>query len=617
MTKNSKIPEERKKKIPKGLIYLLALIFIITAIFAIIVFVPQPPPTNALFSVSIRSYTTGYEKSYYSEYSTTIQTNLGLIGINAEVKSTDYATFLDKVVVNKDYDLAILEFEMESSPHLEVLFRENASLNIFNYKNDLDNSYVINKINLAEKTIDFEERRNIYFDIQTYLMKDVLPFVPLFTPVNTFAYWKQVNNFSAELGLSDSLPYMYLSDASKEQLKVGIGYWNNIDPLNSKRTSEKQLVSLFMDKLIKTASDGSIIGGGLIKKWKFENETTLLLTIRSNVYWQQDVDKEYTDEQFTIDDVIFTLNVFKSPYVNNEYHQYDWIKKITKVNETTIAIAIDSDRETKENDPYAYALDDLSIYALPEHYLNVTGSWEGITSSTNWVKFSSYPFGTGKYKINFEETEKGVTIVLDKFEKWHGAGVIPNSPTDLNIQTLWINTYRDNYALLLSLQNKDVDFAIFGKDSQIANPVSNSEIEIQHSPSNSIVVLAFNLDNKYFGGDNNFVNTTEESVSKALAVRKAIAYAVNREQLNEGFHDSFYIITDTIIPYGTKYYYSGTEKYDFSIQKAINYLEIAGFSAKTENNTETSTAPGTLWFSSFAVLFISTTKIILRHKKER
>ncbi|MHA1866097.1 MAG: ABC transporter substrate-binding protein [Candidatus Heimdallarchaeaceae archaeon] len=614
MSKNTKIPEERKKKIPKGLIYLLALIFIITSIFAIIIFVPQPPPSNALFSISIRSYTTGYEKSYYSEYSTTIQTNLGEIGINAEVKSTDYATFLDKVVVNKDYDLAILEFEIESAPHLEVLFRENASLNIFNYKNNLDNGYIINKIDLAEKTVDFDERRNIYFDIQTYLMAKILPFVPLFTPVNTYAYWKQVNNFSAELGLSDSLPYMYLSDPSKEQLKVGIGYWNNIDPLSSQRTSEKELVSLFMDKLIKTSPDGTIIDGGLIKDWKFENETTLLLTVRPNVYWQPDVDNEYTDELFTIDDVIFTLNVFKSPYVNNEFHKYNWIKKITKVNETTISITIDADRETKINEPYAYALDDLSIYALPEHYLNVTGSWEGITSSTKWVKFSSYPFGTGKYKINFDETEKGITIIFDKFDNWHGAGVIPNVPTELSIKSLWINTYRDNYALLLSLQNNDIDFAIFGKDSQIANSLSTSEIEIQHSSSNSIVVLAFNLNNQYFGGENNYINATETSISKALAVRKAIAYAVNREQLNQGFHDEFYIITDTIIPYGTKYYYSGTEKYDFSIQKAISYLELAGFTAKTQNS-ETSTAPETFWFSLIAIILIPTFKFIRQYKK--
>ncbi|MHA1303099.1 MAG: ABC transporter substrate-binding protein [Candidatus Heimdallarchaeaceae archaeon] len=609
----------REKGLPKAWIYILSFALIITAIFSITVFVPQSPPTNALFSVSIRSYTTGYEKSYYSEYASTIRTNLGEIGIDVSVKSSDYATFLDKVIINRDFDLAILEFEMDAAPHLEIMFKENASLNIFNYKSVYDDNYVINRLEEAEHELDFSIRRNIYFDIQDYLMDNVVPLIPLFTPVDSYAVWNHVLNFSAELGLSDSLPYMYPSETQTSQeepteLRIGIGYWSSINPLDFTRSSEELLVSLFMDKLIKTKTDGSVTNGGLIKSWVFTNATTLLLTARDKAYWQPDVDNIYKNEPFSIDDVIFTISVLKSPYTNNEYLNYNWIKSIRKYNSTTIEISIDANPETPVNEPYAYALEDLSVYALPEHYLNISGSWESITSSPNWIKYSNSPFGTGKYKIDYENTEKSVTIVMNKFENWHKAGVIAKAPTDLKYDELWINTYRDIYALALSLQNGDIDLSYFGRNPQMVTELSNSNIQVQHAPTNSIIFLAFNLNHPVFGGENNFVNTTEPGVSKALAIRKAMALAINRDQLNLGFHNDEYLITDSPLPESSQYYYSGVTKYDFSLQKAINYLKLAGFSVGTEEtNQETTTTP----IDGISGVIALTTVVLITKKNRR
>ncbi len=593
---------KKHNTISKSWVYILAISLIISAILAITVFVPQSPPTNALFSVSIRSYTTGYTASYYTDYAIAIKSDLSEVGIDASVISSDYATFLDTVVHNHDYELAILEVPFDSNPRLEAMFKENASLNVFGYKSIYDNGSVVQQLKNARQTLDLYTRKGIYYGLEDFLMDKIVPMVPLFTPVYTFGINNYVQNFSADLGLSNSLPYMSIDNSAlpgttENELRIGVGYWDSINPLETGDATEQLLVSLFMDKLINIDNEGNILPGGLIKTWKYVNATTLLLTIRNNAFWQPDKDNKFVDRPFTIDDLLFTIEVAKSPYVSCSSHYYNWIKDVFKYNSSTVELIVDSDPSTPEQDPYAYALQDLSIYGLPEYYLNVTGPWSDITSSDNWIKYSNYPFGTGKYKIEFENSDKSVTLVMDKFDKWYNEGVVSSTnPVNIEINKLWINTYRDDYSLLLSLKNDDVDLAFFRENAQIVDQITENEFSVQYGPVSSLVFLAFNLNKNVFGGKNNFVNTSIEGVSKALAVRKAIAFAINRAEINKKVNNNAFIITDSILPAKSQYYYSGVTKYEHSIPQAVKFLKAAGLiheSSQTQgfDQQQTTTAP--------------------------
>ncbi len=99
---------------------------------------------------------------------------------------------------------------------------------------------------------------------------------------------------------------------------------------------------------------------------------------------------------------------------------------------------------------------------------------------------------------------------------------------------------------------------------------------------NSLVFLAFNLNNDVFGGERNYLPTNRTGVSEALAVRKALASMIDKSYMDTVFHNSKFNITDTPISrYFSDYYNPSVTTYPFSVSKAIEYLQLAGYNVST------------------------------------
>ncbi|MBY9001591.1 MAG: hypothetical protein KGD64_11780, partial [Candidatus Heimdallarchaeota archaeon] len=216
-------------KSPKKAIGILVLVLIIIAAFtSIIVYWLNTNQTNrGLFNATLRYYTKGTELLYYGDYARSIAQDMREIGIDVTDLPSEYAVFLDTIFSDKEFDLAILELESTTAPHLEFLFKQGASLNIFKFNDSYDEGYTTDLLNNISKATDFYERKNMFYSVQDHLMTNILPMVPLFTPVRTFVSWDNLRYFNPNFGLSDSLPYMefngfHQSQSATDELNIGI-----------------------------------------------------------------------------------------------------------------------------------------------------------------------------------------------------------------------------------------------------------------------------------------------------------------------------------------------------------------------------------------------------------
>ncbi|MFW9852841.1 MAG: ABC transporter substrate-binding protein [Candidatus Thorarchaeota archaeon] len=608
----------------KAFAIILAVIVFIAALAAILIFTSRPDQQGGFFATSIRYYTKGTEKVFFPEYSTTIIQSIKDIGIDAVDYPSEYSYFLDVVVKSRDYEMALIEIEGESVPHLELFFTEGASWNIFNFKAELDNGTTNSYISNITKETDFPTRKSMFEDLQVHLMDNVLPMVPLFSPVRTFGFWDNLKGFTSSLGISNSLPYMYFvgsheGQSSTDQLNIGIGRWFDLHPLTIKESGEKTIVSLFMDKLIEVDENGVVTKYGLIDNWEYINQTTLLVHLRDGVEWHPDVDGLFPNQLFSPNDVIFTLDLLRSPLVNVNYEVFRWIKSYEMYNSSTVAIYIDSDPSTPEKEPYAFPLEDLSVYPLPDHYLNVGGDIENIISSGRWSKFRTDPFGTGKYIYNSTESQTDLTAVLYRNDNWHNVGVIPGEPTNLAFEKIEAFTRTDTFSMRIDLQNGNLDIADFGKDPAIEDRIDVSDIKVVTKLENSLIILAFNLENEIFGGNNNFIPTNETGISKGLAIRKALASVIDKKLMNTHFHNNKYNLSHTpVSPYFKDYYFDGVQQYPFNMSQALDYLSLAGYNLSRNNEGQTVETSFSLMSSLTSLSFgIILAVVFQRRRKKR
>ncbi len=614
-----------QEKSSKKVISVLIIVFIVIAAFtSIFIYWFNIPQNNrGLFGTTLRYYTKGTERLYYEEYSKSIAQDMREIGIDVTELPTEYAVFLENIFSDKDFDLAIIELEGTTAPHLEFLFKQGASLNIFKFNDTYDEGYTTDLLNNISKTTDFYERKNMFYSVQNHLMTNILPMVPLFTPVRTFIYWDNLRYFNPNFGLADSLPYMqfsglHQSQTAVDELNIGVlGKWIDFNPLTVVENGEKLVLSLIMDKLTTIDDKGTPTPYGIIDDWDYVNSTFLKLHVRTDAIWQTDYEELYENEPFTAEDVIFTLDLMLAQQANRNYEKLKWIDsyEIDIINNNYVNVYIDSDPNTVEKEPYAFAIEDLSVYPYPEHYLNVSSSIDQILDSSRWEKFGEIPFGTGKYVYSLTESDPNLALVFDKHANWFNVGAIDGSSLSVDFNTIELQKYSDSYAMRLEMQEGSLDIADFGKDPVAEDSFTPlGTFRTGFKLENSIVFLAFNLDNQYFGGENNLIPTADLETSKALAIRKAIATIIDKTKINTQYHKGMFNITDTPIPtYFKDYYYPNVPRYERSIDQAIDFLELAGYNFTASENP----APFNFISAGFGLVVASMFVMIVSRKKKK
>ncbi|RLG81252.1 MAG: ABC transporter substrate-binding protein [Thermoprotei archaeon] len=332
------------------------------------------------------------------------------------------------------------------------------------------------------------------------------------------------------LQLSTTVAFATVANVST--YSIAYGDWGVPTPFHHHRGPSYVLTSFIWDTLIWKDHEGYV--PLLAESWEVEDGgLKWVFKLREGVKW-------HDGHPFTADDVKFTFEYLKShPYPWGSDEIIEYVDRVEVLNNYTIAVYLKK--------PYADFLDHLIVQLeiIPRHV------WENITDPLRYTEPEAF-VGTGPFK--FKDYKKGAYYVLEaNSEYFLGEPVVDK----LMLKCV------SNPAI--ALQTGDVDAASFyGKEVDVVRELINiTGLEVVEGPSYWVLKLIFNT-RKYPLSDEN--------------VRRALAYAVNREEIVEKvLHGGGVPASLGIIYPGSKWYNPNLPVLSYNVSEAKGLLDRLGF----------------------------------------
>jgi peptide/nickel transport system substrate-binding protein len=220
-----------------------------------------------------------------------------------------------------------------------------------------------------------------------------------------------------------------------------------------------------------------------------------------------------------------------------------------------------------------YAVDPVfwnNINWMPEHVLASIPAKDHASS-----EYARKPLGEGPYVV--KEWKAGQEIVLEKSS-------LPFPLGDAKIKTVTYRMFGDGAGVLAALQNGEIDLAL-------GNPAGLTEAnapDLDAIESAGLYQVEWIPEYSYEHLD---INVTKPPLDD-VRVRRALAYALDRQQLSDTLYYGKKVITDLPLPKGLSWAYppdSDLSIYPFDLDKAKALLAEAGWDCaampctKTEN----------------------------------
>jgi len=297
--------------------------------------------------------------------------------------------------------------------------------------------------------------------------------------------------------------------------------------------------------------------------------------------WQYNLSTNTTwhdGEPFDADDVVFTLNMQIGSNYDSiwAYQPYTvLIQSIEKVDQYAVRIHFKDLYGNPSPCPFG---DALMMPIVPEHI------WGLMTPSVAAFQFENYdPVGTGPFKCTKHTKDEylgGDAIVLDRNPDYHG---MADYGEEVHFDRLVLKFYLEPAGMLSDIQRGKIDMAMFNapnfmnlQDWLARNP--GTPIQTYHG----LVCTGFSIDLE--------VNMKEDagngtnSLRLDPEVRKAMAYATDKEYIRDNIYKGYAQIGSTIIHpiYSDIYWEPGPDEiYAFNLTKANETLTAAGYAWDT------------------------------------
>ncbi|NHJ86134.1 MAG: hypothetical protein FK734_11780 [Asgard group archaeon] len=569
------------------------------------------------------------------DYMNLLKQQLARIGINIDI---DYLTWIDIAFHLKnlyDYDIFYLDIDLYSSiQDYRLYYSENGSINdsLFGYDTSLDwseelgtgiNEWYLNE-GLKKYPQNSLERLQHYWNWQQYLMDKICPCKPMFAPNNYMAYWSNLQGYNYSEGLLQSWGKMswegsHYGQSSVDELKIIDKQWSDLNPLFQDDEASFFISKACLDPLI-WLDNNLQYWPHLAKSFTFINDTTIEIVCREGIKWAADPDGNFTYEYFDARDVYFTL--YSWAHVSNDSHLYEWLKDMEIIDDYTLRIYIDGDKDLPGNQPVLSSLNLLSVGILPEHYLNQTQMADGITpdiTHLSWYKYAYNCFGTGLFTID-SYTPYYETVLKVNQDCWWLNDLLTNDPVidwnnrfgtfDSTINQLIVKYFKHEYEAQGPFESGLIDLLEITDFSSIDYYQTNTDFNVQSKPSLYFGIVGFNMreDRNVIGNRN--LAFGNSSLTIGLCIRKAICYAINRIEINSLLHVYPYtIVNQPISPLSGIWLNPDIISYDFNLEQAKHYLSIAGYGGCWTPSTN-----GFGFFLTIATIFIISV-LILKKKQ--
>ncbi|MFN3551118.1 MAG: ABC transporter substrate-binding protein, partial [Endomicrobiia bacterium] len=268
-----------------------------------------------------------------------------------------------------------------------------------------------------------------------------------------------------------------------------LGDASYLNPILASDSASASINSLIFNGLVKYDKDLNLIGD-LAEKWEVRNNgKEIIFYLRKNVFW-------HDGKKFTSQDVKFTYQKLVSPEIKTPYSSdFTLIKKCEIIDDYTIKFFY--------SEAFVPALESWGIGIIPKHIFD-TDKYDFHRHPANRT-----PIGTGPYKFLKWVTDEKIELISneDYFEgkpyiKKYVFRIIP----DQSIQ-------------FLELLNESIDSMNLSAEQFFAYKEFFNNYNKFSYPSFSYTYLGFNLEHPIF---------------KDKKVRKAVAYAINKDEIING-----------------------------------------------------------------------------------
>jgi ABC-type transport system substrate-binding protein len=464
------------------------------------------------------------------------------------------------------------------------------------------------------------------------MMDKIIPILPLYSSRNYEAIWANTLGYDERWALTDNMPYMsydglHPGQDSVDEFNFADANWKDLNPLFSDDGSSSTVQSFLLEPIVQSNPDFAPIKTGLVYDWEQIDETHYQFWMMDDIYWNPSynstgrtasddalgdlpVAEPYymaglrdglistgTSHQVTAVDAVFTYLAWGNALISESTSYHEWMSDVyvDPVDDLSFHVHIDGDPDTPEIEPYADMWANLPTNCLPEFFLNSTdptvsyteggvecvGIYADMINTPQWVTFSTSAFGCGKYSLDY--SIKNSVTVLERWDGWYGKGAITGE-TGLTpfVENINIRVIPDSSAELAEFKAGKLDWTditIFPAERKIMQ--ADPAFQVRNYVGSSLLFMFYNLRRPFIGGVGNFEYLDEvgkEEYTVGLAVRKAINYAIDRDEMNTVIYDGeSWVAHSVVYPSQAFYYYNDIIKYNYDVDAAFEWLEAAGY----------------------------------------
>jgi len=318
-------------------------------------------------------------------------------------------------------------------------------------------------------------------------------------------------------------------------ITASIGEPSTLNPVLASDSASHDITGLVFNGLVKFDKDLNLIGD-LAEKWDIlEGGKIIVFYLKKGVKWHDGV-------EFTARDVKFTYDSFMNPMTKTAYRSlFEPIKSVEIINDYKIKVTYKT--------VFAPALQYWGLEIIPYHLLH--------DKDINTADFNRNPVGTGPYKFVKWQTADRIELVANE-------NYFDGKPY---ISKYIYRVIPDQSVQFMEMISGGVD--MMDLNSELYTTRANTEkfnknFNKYKITGFSYIYFGFNLNNELF---------------KDKKVRKAINYAINKDEIIQGVKKGLAVrTTGPYIP-GTWAYNNSdeVEKYDYNPELAKKLLAEAGF----------------------------------------
>jgi len=402
-------------------------------------------------------------------------------------------------------------------------------------------------VDQANAETDFDTRKELLWEAQELLAED-LPYIPLFTSDDVHAIRKEWTGYVCMPGgifnWYNKLTTINLQHEDQEYgadfVMAYPSYIRYYNPIMGTDGRSALVVSMVYDDLVSYDADMNI-APWLAESWTLSSDgLTVTFNLVEDAKW-------HDDEPLTAEDVKFTIDYYIDNDVPYDTALMNRIDSVETDGDYTVIVHM--------KEPYAWVLDDFEdVPILPEHIWN-DKDWD-------WpVHPDMMPIGSGPFKWDSYLDGEWIKLVANE-DFW-----MEGKP---HLGTYTVRVISESSARYLAISTGEADSERYELDTGF---IETTSADPNLAP----------LEDTWCVGMWDYVLSFNQRTDPALqdpVVKKAIAYAIDRQELVDIARLGYGTATETFIPpefFGPAYENPDAMTYEYNVFLANQMLDAAGY----------------------------------------